>query len=260
VTTPRNGQGNVTADRAARLLLLYDDSRPVLSAAEVAEHLGMSRSTTYRYLQSLRAAGLLEEDAVRGSFRLGPRVFELARVARRGLGLTEVAVPAMRRLAEETGETVILTRRSGTQVVCVECEESTRTVHLAYERGQVLPLHAGASAIVLLAWLDHGEADRIVAMATLERFTDATTTDAGTLRGRLGEIRKIGYAVSFGERDPSVVEVAAPVRDEAGTVTAGLGVVIPGYRVDERSLQNAITGVRAYADQVSERLRAIAAP
>lgn len=258
MAAPRNGQGNVTADRAARLLLLYDDSRPVLSAAEVAEHLGMSRSTTYRYLLSLRAAGLLEEDTVRGSFRLGPRIFELARVARKGLGLTEVAVPAMRRLMEETGETVILTRRSGTQVICVECEESSQNLHVAYERGQLLPMHAGASAIVLLAWLEPGELDRILEAATLERYTDATTTDANLLRGRLGEIRKIGYAISFGEREPGAVEVAAPIWDEADAVTAGLSVVIPSYRADERSLQGAITGVRSYADQVTGQLRAIA--
>src|SRR5690606_20673006 len=69
---------NLTADRAIQLLLLYDDDRPVLTAAEVAERLGMSRSTTYRYLQSLRAAGMLEEDA-RG-FRLGMRIFQLAHI------------------------------------------------------------------------------------------------------------------------------------------------------------------------------------
>jgi DNA-binding IclR family transcriptional regulator len=259
MAAPRNGQGNVTADRAARLLLLYDDSRPVLSAAEVAEHLGMSRSTTYRYLLSLRAAGLLEEDAVRGNFRLGPRIFELARVARKGLGLTEVAVPAMRRLMEETGETVFLTRRSGTHVICVECEESGRNLHAAYERGQLLPMHAGASAIVLLAWLESGELDRILQAVKLERYTDAaTTTDANLLRARLGEIRKIGYAISFGELEPGAVEVAAPIRDEAGTVTAGLSVVIPSHRADERSLQGAITGVRSYADRVTQQLREIA--
>ncbi len=117
MTTTQPGQGNRTAERAVQLLLLYSDERPSLSAIEVAEHLGMSRSTTYRYLQSLRAAGLLEEDATRSGFRLGPRIFELARVARKGLGLSEMATPTMRRLVEQTGETILLTRRSGHHVI-----------------------------------------------------------------------------------------------------------------------------------------------
>jgi DNA-binding IclR family transcriptional regulator len=258
MTVSHGGQGNLTADRAVRLLLLYDDTRPTLSAAEVAEHLGMSRSTTYRYLQSLRAAGLLEEaDSSKATFRLGPRIFELARVARKGLGLTEVAAPAMRRLVEETGETVLLTRLSGSHVVCVEREESNQHLRLSYERGQVLPVHAGASAIVLLAWLEPAELDRILEATTLERFTDATTTDANVLRARLSEIRKLGYAVTFGERDPGVVGVAAPIQDENGSVAAGLSVVLPSHRVDERKLQDTITALRAYAGQVSERLRLI---
>jgi DNA-binding IclR family transcriptional regulator len=254
---PRNGQGNATADRAVQLLLLYDDSRPTLSAAEVAEHLGMSRSTTYRYLQSLRAAGLLEEDPATASFRLGPRIFTLARVARKGLGLSELATPIMRRLVAQTGETVLLTCRSGSHVICVEREESTQHLRLSYERGQVLPVHAGASAIILLAWLEPAELDKILAETALDQFTDATITDANVLRARLSEIRKLGYAVTFGERDPGVVGIAAPIWNEKERVAAGLSVVIPSHRVSEDILQRTITAVRSYAGQVSDQLTLI---
>src|SRR5262245_50911445 len=89
---------NSTAERAIDVLLLFDQDTPVLSAGDIAERLGMSRSTTYRYLQSLRSFDLLEEDSAHGSFRLGPRIFELARIARRGLGLSEIALPVMQDL------------------------------------------------------------------------------------------------------------------------------------------------------------------
>jgi DNA-binding IclR family transcriptional regulator len=254
VTGPRNGQGNATADRAVQVLLLYDESRPTLSAAEVAGHLGMSRSTTYRYLQSLRAAGLLEEDPATASFRLGPRIFALARVARKGLGLSELATPTMRHLVAETGETVLLTCRSGSHVICVEREESAQHLRLSYERGQILPVHAGASAVILLAWVEPGELDKILAETALDRFTESTITEANVLRARLSEIRKLGYAVSFGERDPGVVGIAAPIWNEKGQVAAGLSVVIPSHRVSDGKLQDIITAVRAHADEISERL------
>lgn len=253
-TRPRNGQGNATADRAVQLLLLYDESRPTLSAAEVADHLGLSRSTTYRYLQSLRAAGLLEEDTATASFRLGPRIFALARVARKGLGLSELAAPTMRHLVAETGETVLLTCRSGSDVICVDREESTQHLRLSYERGHVLPVHAGASAVILLAWLEPAELDRILAETALDRFTEATITDPNALRARLSEIRKLGYAVSYGERDAGVVGIAAPIWNEKGRMAAGLSVVIPSHRVSEQKLQDTITAVCSHADELSQRL------
>src|SRR5436190_14609487 len=97
---PTSGR-NTTADRAIDVLLLFDPGSPVLTAGEISERLAMSRSTTYRYIQSLRSFDLLEEDAARGGFRLGPRVFELARIARQGLGLSEIALPVMQSLCEE---------------------------------------------------------------------------------------------------------------------------------------------------------------
>lgn len=256
MSTPTKAQRNLTADRTIQLLLLYDEDRTVLSAAEVASKLGMSRSTTYRYLQSLRDAGLLEEEAA--GYRLGPRIFHLARIARKGLGLTEVAAPVMRHLVDETGETVLLTRRSGNRVVCLEREESSRNLRLSYERGQVLPVHAGASALVLLAWLDDKELDRTLGSEPLERFTDNTITDPQALRSRLGEIRRRGYVVTYGERDQGVVGVAAPIFGRRDQVIAGLTVVTPQHRLDAGRLDDTVKLVKSSADEIAAKLRAIA--
>lgn len=246
---------NQTADRAIQLLLLYCEGLTVLSAASVAEKLGMSRSTTYRYLQSLRDAGLLEEDPA--GFRLGPRIFQLAGIARKGLGLSEIAAPIMRRLVDEARETVLLTRRSGNQVVCLEREESSRNLRISFERGQVLPVHAGASALVLLAWLDGPELDRTLGSGPLERFTDNTTTDPQALKVRLGETRQSGYIVTYGERDPGVVGIAAPIFGRGSQVIAGLSVVIPQHRLDVDQLDVAIKLVRAAAREISTKFGAI---
>jgi DNA-binding IclR family transcriptional regulator len=252
MTDPTRVQRNQTADRAIELLLLFDERRLVLSASEVAAELGMSRSTTYRYLQSLRSAGLLEEDDA--GFRLGPRILQLAAIARRGLGLSEVANPVLRRLASETAETVLLTRRIGSQVICLEREESSHHLRLSYERGQVLPIHAGASALVLLAWLGPKELDGVLDERPLERFTENTTTDPLVLRSRLGEIRQRGFVVTFGERDPGVVGVAAPIFGRPEEVVAGLTVVMPQHRLHGGQLETTTTLVLGAAHEISHRL------
>lgn len=250
---PSSGR-NTTADRAIDVLLLFDDRAPVLSAAEVAERLAMSRSTTYRYLQSLRSYGLLEEDEARGGFRLGSRVYELARIARKGLGLSEIALPIMEALRDEVGEAVLLTRRSGNQVVCIERVEGLRPTRLSYERGQLLPVHAGASAKVLLAFAEPMEIDAVLATAVLERFTDATVTDAKKLREQLDDIRARGYSVSDGEIDAGVRGVAAPILAPDGRVVAGLSVAGLAFRITDSAMNTISGAVMDAADQISKRL------
>ncbi|HVA25020.1 MAG TPA: IclR family transcriptional regulator [Chloroflexota bacterium] len=245
---------NSTADRTIDVLLLFDDRGPVLSALEVSERLTMPRSTTYRYLQSLRSYGLVEDDSASGGFRLGPRVLQLARVARRGLALPEVALPCMRELAATTGEAVLLTRRSERQVVCVERVESHHRIRLSYERGTVLPPHAGASAKVLLAWLPDPELDELLCQAELTRYTERTVTDPIALRKELAAIRQAGYAVSNGEVDAGVRGVAAPIFRPEGQVAAGLSTVGPAFRLDDSALPGVVDATRRSAEAISQRM------
>jgi DNA-binding IclR family transcriptional regulator len=247
---------NTTADRAIDVLLLFAPSSPVLSAGEISERLGMSRSTTYRYLQSLRSFDLLEEDTARGGFRLGPRVFELARVARQGLGLSEIALPVMHELCQQVDEAVLLTRRSGMTVVCVERVETTRPIRLSYERGHLLPLHAGAPSKILLAYEELAGLD-VDSLGELERFTDATITDPKKLRAELARIREQGYALSEGEIDLGVRGVAAPIFGADGIIAAGISVGALAFQTEDHDLPTTIAAVRAAADKVTDRLAQI---
>ncbi|MGI8330461.1 IclR family transcriptional regulator [Actinomadura scrupuli] len=244
---------NSTADRALDILLLFTDDRLVLSATEIAEELGVARSTTYRYIQSLGSSGFIEEAP--GGFRLGQRVFELARLARRGIGLSQLAVPIMRRLATETGEVVLLTRLSGHAIVCLEREEAPGSrIRISYERGQVLPPNAGASAFCILAWLAPKVLNEILDDAPFTRFTPATIVDSEPLKQRLKEIRELGYAVTHAELDDDVLGIGSPILGPDGTVTAGLSVAALAHRVSDERAETLISQVRAAAEEISGAL------
>jgi DNA-binding IclR family transcriptional regulator len=245
---------NSTADRALDILLMFGDDRLAVSANEVAGHFGVARSTAYRYLESLTSNGFLEENGAGSGFRLGPRVLDLARLARKGVGLSELAKPIMRKLVERTGTPAILTRRAGPAVVCLEREEAGQTLRLSYERGQVLPINAGAAALALLAWAPDDEVDGLLA-APLTRFTEATYTDSGKLRAHLAEIREQGYAIGRGELDPDVLGIAAPVRSESGRVVAAISIAALSHRVPDSKIDQYVTPVIEAAGQLSEQVR-----
>ncbi|MGC0423298.1 IclR family transcriptional regulator [Embleya sp. AB8] len=242
------GQGyrgrNSTADRALDILLLFDDDRLALSATGVAEHLGVARSTAYRYLQSLTANGFLEENDGGSGFRLGSRVLDLARLARKGVGLSELARPVMRELVHAVGQPVLLTRRAGDTIVCLEREEARHTLRVSYERGQVLPINAGAAALTLLAWTPAAELDHLV----------AGFANPDDLRGQLAEIRARGYAVARGEPDPDVLAIAAPVHREDGAVIAAIGIAALSHRVPDEQLPNYAAAVRTAATELTTRV------
>jgi DNA-binding IclR family transcriptional regulator len=243
---------NSTADRALDILLLYAADKQVWSGHQIAVRLGVARSTAYRYLRSLVGGGFLEEAA--GGFRLGPRIFELASSARAGLGLSQVALPIMRSLATRVNAAVLLTRRSGRSVLCVELVRAQRVVPMSYERGHILPINAGAPAEVLLAWADPREVDAVLKPGTLERFTPRTLTDPEALRLRFTDIRRRGVAISRGELDEHILGVSAPVRNAAGTVCAAVSIAVPATGMPPTEFTYAVSAVRDAATRVTRRL------
>jgi DNA-binding IclR family transcriptional regulator len=242
---------NGTADRTLRVLGLFDDARPAITAADVARELGVARSTAYRYVKGLVAAGFLAAEPG-GGLTVGPRVVELAELARRGVGIGAIALPAMRDLRDAIGETVRLTRRVGGQIVCVERVEAPGHVRISYERGSTLPPHAGAGALVLLAWEPEATVRRLLAAAPLERFTPRTEIDVDRLLARLAEIRELGVARSLAELDDDIAGIAAPVRDAGGRVVAGIGIAALARRVSRarlRTMQDALLGATAAVER-----------
>lgn len=247
---------NSTADRALEILGMFDDDTPVVSGAQVAAQLGVARSTGYRYIQTLVANRYLEE-AAGGGFRLGLRLLELARLARRTYGLSEIAVPVLTELAAAVDETALLTRRVGDLVVCLERAESqVHRVRISYERGSTLPVNAGASALVLLAWTEPAEARKLLEGSRLQRFTAATLTDVDDLMARLEQIRNDGYSITRSELDHDVLGIAAPIRDGAGRVVAAISVAAVASRISQQRETEIRTQVCRTADTISDRLAA----
>jgi len=142
----------------------------------------------------------------------------------------------MRRIAKETGETVSLIIHVDLRGVCIEQVCPERELRYVNTLGRPVPLHAGASRKVLLAFLPKEIVESVLA-APLERITDHTVIDANQLRQQLAQIRRSGYAISHGEHIEGVSGIAVPVWGPTGQVAASLSVAGPSTRVSERILR-----------------------
>jgi DNA-binding IclR family transcriptional regulator len=222
---PRAPRPGLTLDRFVDVLAALVGAGGPLTAAELSERTGLPLSSTYRLVQSLERHGFVERRP-RGTIALGLRVLELARHVEDHLrpSLLEPALPLMQELAREHGETVLLTAPVGASSIGLASVESPQPIRLTYARWRLAPLTRGASGKVLLAHLDYGRAEDVLAAAAAE-------IDAGALREELAAIRERGYAVSTGELDPGASGVAAPVFDASQRLVAGLTLAGPTERV-----------------------------
>ncbi len=220
---------------------------------DVGEELGLPRSTGYRFLRVLREHGFLEPGARRGGFRLGGKVALLSRHARPALYLAEVARPLLEHLVGETRETAFVTVRAGYAALCVARAESPQPVRLAYEEGRMMPLHAGCSAKVLLAYSPPAIQEAVL-RSELQAFTEATTCDAAALRAELARIRNDGYTISQGETDPGAGAICVPVLPAQGEAVAAVTVAGPSFRLGRPELLSFLPAATDVARQLATPL------
>jgi DNA-binding IclR family transcriptional regulator len=212
-----------------------------MTARDLAAETGIALPSVYRYLTLLRETGLLAGDE-RGTYRLSARLIGLARAAEAAESIIELADPFMRELSEQTGETVILVRLIGRSAVCVHRVESAQRLRIAFEPGQPMPLHKGASARLLLAGLTPEQ--RQSHLAPLDPQV------AAELEHKAAQAADQGYAVSEEELEKGVWAVSAPVL-QGQRMTAVITVPSPLVRAPAEQQENLLAQVCATARAIS---------
>ncbi|MFD1714872.1 IclR family transcriptional regulator [Amnibacterium flavum] len=247
-------EGNSTADRALSILEMFSHQRRQISARDVAAGLGVARSTAYRYLQTLVSASYLEESP-EGGFRLGAKILELAQVAQGRNNLPDLALPEMRRIATEFGQTVLLTKLVGDSILCLEQEDSpTQFVRLSYRRGGQMAVNAGASALACIAWMTGSALRELLERQPLPHISESTVTDVDRLLDRLDQVRRDGYVVTRGEVDPEGMGIGVPVYDGEGQVVGALSVVGLQTRIDAATVPRIVDTLLAASASVTAGL------
>ncbi|TDL75427.1 IclR family transcriptional regulator [Rhodococcus qingshengii] len=241
---------NRTLENGLDMLFQFTEQKPVLSVKEIVAELDLPRSTAYRLLETLKNKKLIQESGP-GRYRLGLSILQLAKVATVGMELVTLALAAMEELSKETDETVILTGLIDDRAICIDRIESTQPIKLTFERGRVQPLHVGASAKILLAFLDEDKQRDIID----KLWRNGMIVDRNEYKKRLSAIREEGYAISNEEMDLGAWAVAAPIFGVSGSVLAGITVAGPNFRIDKEKENRIIDNLLLFAADLNEKLK-----
>lgn len=220
-----------SVDNALRLIeLLRDQGRVRLS--DVADELGIGRSTAHRLLTMLtyrdfaiqdESRGYLPGPALTAPSLLGGTAFQQFRRA---------LTPYMDGLCERTGETVNLMVRMGKETRFLGCSESQQLLHVGDRQGTILPAHESSGGKALLALLDDDQVRRIYSGD--ERSSDVRAPlderDLRRLLAELATVRRRGYALNMQATEIGVCAIGRTVRAGHLDLVGAVSISVPSLR------------------------------
>jgi DNA-binding IclR family transcriptional regulator len=218
-------------ERMMRLLDVLEKHPEPLGLKQISQYTGLHPSTAHRILSAMSADRLVDR-VEPGSYRLGMRLLELGNLVKSRISVRELALPLMRELHAQTGETANLSVRHDDEIVYVERTSSGRSaMRVVHVIGARAPLHVTAAGKLFL--LEEGFARlRDYAKRTgLAPHTKNTISNVLLLERDLDKIQRQGWATDNEEAEIGVRCVAAGIRDDSGGLVAALSLSSPADRM-----------------------------
>jgi DNA-binding IclR family transcriptional regulator len=212
--------------RAADILRALRTAPGGLSQAEVAERVGLARSTIHRLLNALEDEGLVESGGPRGRYRLGPEINRMADTARRGL-LSSIH-PLLEELSQEVNETVDLSVLDRSRATFVDQVVAPHRLRAVSSVGESFLLHCTANGKAFLAAMSPQDLARATS-GNLPQLTAHTITEPAALLQELDRVRAEGIAYDREENSEGICAVGTTIRGLTGVAVA-VSVPLPAQR------------------------------
>jgi IclR family transcriptional regulator, KDG regulon repressor len=244
-----------TVDKALTILNFFlSEEHSSFYLMEICEALKLDKSTAFRMITTLEKQDFVVHNPETRKYELGPKILQLSNRIHEDKNIVQAALTYMHLLRDETGETVSLQSKMGFSRVCVKQVPGIYEIRWVVEVGKSLPLYAGSSGKVLLAYSSDNYWDKFFKWVALTPFTPNTITDERLLRETLRIIRTQGYSYCSNERVSDVSGIAVPIFNQFGEVSSVLAVSGPSYRLNHENMHNYANRLKEIAQQVSYEL------
>ena len=227
-TQPYPGTQSVL--RAMSLLKAFDDVRREWGLADLAQEVGLNKTTTYRLLTALESEGMVARRPSSETYTLGPEIVVLGGRALRSNDLRSLAKPELEKMAAASGETATLEIMSGEDHVLIIDEViGNHLVGSSQSLGTRWPMFATSTGLAMLAHLPEERTAAVLARP-LPQLTTKTVTDTAVLRQELAKIRQRGYSFVQEWLEEGLLVVGAPLFNHDGQVVAAISLGAPAIR------------------------------
>lgn len=213
--------------RGLSVLEAFEQTQPTMGISDLAQKTGLSKSTIYRLVYTLRSLGYIIPDNQDGKYTLGPRVLSLGYAVLSSLDLREVAQPYLIRLSHLVKETVNLAVLDEWKLVYVDRIKTQQIININLHVGSRLELYNTAMGRVLAAFRKKEWMDQY--LNYLKKIPEAEPywrNNGEKLLKILEDVRTNDYAVNNQELTPGLISVASPVKNREGEVIGAVNIAV----------------------------------
>lgn len=235
------------------ILRAFSDEEPRLTLTKLHKKTGIGISSLQRFLSTLVYEGFLHRDEQTKQYELGLSVLFLGRLVDKQSSILKQVKPILKELNQFSGESVSYNIIDGYERRCVLSYESVYLNSRKSSVGNTAPLYMGATSKSILAFLPDEELELYLAQVKIEPRTEQTVRTVAQLREQLGDVRKNGYAVSYGERVNHTCSISVPiilVERPIGSIT----MAIPKERFDQYDLDKLAKHLRIAAEKIEQKI------
>lgn len=196
------------------------------SLKEIALRVGLPKTTVFRYLRTLEAAGMVVHDTARDLYRIDVRIIGMINLGSEMERLRNVCLPHMQTLCRLSGETVNLGVMEGSDIVYLEILQAPQAAKLQARIGGRHPSHTTSIGKVMLANMPT-EARTAALPRVLRQRTRRSILERQSLFQELDKIQRLGYAEDDSENEDGALCLGAPIFESSGEVIAGMSISAP---------------------------------
>lgn len=220
--------------KVCRVLRVLSNPSP-LRLSEIAGAAALNKATVLRLLESLAAEGFVRRDEATRRWTLGDEAGVLGIAMQRRDHVRDRARPWLVRLASVSGDTALLSVRSGVESVCIDREFGDYPIRANYlDIGSRRPLGVGGGSMALLAWLPDDEVRAVLDQVcpTLRRRYPRITRRL--LEDVIQASRRSGHVLLLDVVVERMGGLAVPVFGGDGRPVAGLSIAALSDRLTSR--------------------------
>ncbi len=222
--------------RALSLLEVLAEDDDGYRLVDLADRTGLPASTVHRLLTTLEQRRFVQFDRESGLWHVGVQCFSVGAVFLRRRDFVSQSLPFMRRLRDQTGETVNLGVMDRGEVVFLNQVESYEMMRSISRPGGRAPMHCSGLGKAILSAIPDAEVSEILRARGLRRLTARSIARPALLREALEQVRQLGYAVDDEEHAVGLRCVAAVIHDEHSRPLAAISISGPTARIPDRRI------------------------
>ncbi|CNE54206.1 glyoxylate bypass operon transcriptional repressor IclR [Yersinia nurmii] len=236
VATSAAATGQVQSlTRGLKLLEYISESQGQVALTDLAQQAGLPNSTTHRLLTTMQQQGFVRQVGDLGLWTMGAHAFIVGSSFLQSRNLLAMVHPILRRLMDESGETVNLAvlDHSDYQAIIIDQVQCTALMRMSAPIGGKLPMHASGAGKAFLSTLPDEKLVQLLHKKGLHAYTQHTRTNPVSLKENLAQIRKQGYSFDDEEHALGLRCIAACLYDEHHEAFAAISISGPVSRITD---------------------------